>query len=106
MHGSLSDIWNLGASLRSRGWHRDSERFWLEKLDPLGKPCMAGERIVSVIGDQDTVTPTTLVNDQLDLWDVPTANRFHVERGHFTVPLGLIHDNTPLMAFIDILKRV
>ena len=105
MHGSLSDIWNLGASLRGRGWHRDSERFWLEKLDPLGKPCMAGERIVSVIGDRDTVTPTTLVNDQLDLWNVPTANRFHVERGHFTVPLGLIHDNTPLMAFIDILKR-
>jgi hypothetical protein len=105
LHGSLSDIWNLGTVMRDRGWHRDTELQWLEKLDPLGKPCMTGERIVSVIGDRDTVTPTTLVNEQLDFWGVPAANRFHVDRGHFTVPLGLIHDNTPLMAFVDILKR-
>ena len=105
LHGSLSDIWNLGTSLRDKGWHRDTEQFWLEKIDPLGKPCMPGENIISVIGDRDTVTPDTLVHGQLDLWGVPAKNRFHYNRGHFTVPLGLIHDNTALMAFADILKR-
>ena len=105
LHSSLSDIWNLGSAMRASGWHRDTELFWLEKLDPLGKPCMPGERIVSVIGDRDTVTPTTLVSGQLDLWEVPAENRFHFNRGHFTVPLGLIHDNTPLLAFADILRR-
>ena len=105
LHSSLSDIWNLGSAMRASGWHRDTELFWLEKLDPLGKPCMPGERIVSVIGDRDTVTPTTLVNGQLDFWEVPTENRFHFSRGHFTVPLGLIHDNTPLLAFAEILRR-
>lgn len=106
LHGSLSDIWNLGDSMRAQGWHRDTEQHWLGKLDPLGKPCMPGDRVVSVIGDRDTVTPTALVNSQLDLWDVPTENRFHFDRGHFTVPLGLIHDNTPLMTFVDILRRL
>ena len=104
-HGSLSDIWNLGAAMRAKGWHRDTELHWLEMLDPLGKPSMPGERIVSVIGDRDTVTPTTLVDGQLDFWGVPAKNRFHFDRGHFTVPLGLIHDSTPLKAFVDILRR-
>ena len=106
LHGSLSDIWNLGGSMRAKGWHKDAELRWLEKLDPLGKPNIPGDRIVSVIGDKDTVTPTTLVNRQLDFWEVPAENRFHFNRGHFTVPLGLIHDNTPLMALVDILRRV
>ncbi len=105
LDGSLSDIWNLGGAMRERGWHRDTEQEWLEKLDPLAAPCMAGDRIVSVIGERDTVTPDRLVDSQLDLWNVPDRNRFRYDRGHFTVPLGLIHDNTALLAFADILKR-
>jgi hypothetical protein len=103
LEGSLSDIWNLGAFMRERGWHQDSEKTWLEKLDPPGAPCMPGESIVSVIGDQDTVTPNTLVGAQLDRWGVPRANRYHYDRGHFTVPLGMIYDEAPIQAFADVL---
>jgi pimeloyl-ACP methyl ester carboxylesterase len=102
--GSLSDIWNLGAALRQKGWHEDSETAWLEKLDPLGKPCMPGSHIISVIGDRDTVTPSKLALEQLDYWEVPKENRYHFDRGHFTIPLGMINDDSVLRAFAGILN--
>ncbi len=106
LHGSLSDIWNMGDAMHAKGWHKDSEKAWLERLDPLRKPCMPGHNIFSVIGDCDTITPTTLVGKQLDYWGVPAENRFHYRRGHFTIPLGMINNSEALLPFADALKRL
>jgi len=106
VEGTLSDIWNLGGAMRAKGWHQKQEKFWLEKLDPVGRPCMSGGSILSVIGDRDTVTPNTLVNAQLDDWGVPQKNRFHFPRGHFTIPLGMINDESPMVAFAELMKRL
>ena len=106
LEGSLSDIWNMGASLRDMGWHQNVEKTWLQRMDPQGEPCMPGNCIVSVTGEADTVTPKTFVGAQLDEWGVPRENRFAYERGHFTVPLGMIYNEEPIRAFAEVLKRL
>jgi hypothetical protein len=106
LEGSLSDIWNLGASMRAKGWHQDAEKAWLKRVDPQGRPCMPGSHIVSVIGERDTVTPETHIAAQLDAWGVPRENRFRYQRGHFTIPLGMIYDEEPIRAFAEVLKAL
>lgn len=104
LEGSLSDIWNLGSALRNRGWNQDLEKTWLQRMDPVGLPCMSGNCIVSVTGERDTVTPGTFIGEQMDEWGVPQENRFSYQRGHFTVPLGMICDEEPIKAFANIIK--
>ena len=106
MEGSLSDIWNLGAALRDKGWNLELEKTWVKRLDPEGMPCMPGANIISVTGEHDTVTPKTHVAGQLDDWGVPRENRFHFQRGHFTIPLGMVNDESPIRAFAEVIKRL
>ncbi len=103
LDSSLSDIWNIGNVMRDKGWTRGLEKSWLEKLDPLQKPCMGGDKVVSVTGRHDTVTPMKTANEHMDFWQVPPENRFAYRRGHFSIPLGLIHDVAPLKKLADIL---
>ena len=106
LEGSLSDIWNLGDALRASGWHSELEKTWLQRMDPMGEPCMPGDAIVSVIGELDTVTPGAHITEQLDDWGVPAENRFSYARGHFTIPLGMICDEKPIRTFARVLKRL
>ncbi len=105
LEGSLSDIWNIGDTMKAKGWHRDLEQIWLERLDPKAKPCIAGKNIVSVTGLRDTVTPTPSAHKQMDCWDVPSENRFIYNRGHFTIPLGIINNAAPLEKLAEILQN-
>lgn len=106
LDSSLSDIWNIGRVMKDKGWTRESEQFWLEKLDPKTTPCMSGDHIVSITGRRDTVTPAASAARQMDTWGVPTQNRFLYTRGHFTLPLGMIHDMAPLRKLADILQSL
>ncbi len=103
-NSALSDIWNLGESLRTAGWNQALEKVWLQRLDPMRSTCMGGENIVSVCGTMDKVTPIKTTAAQLDTWKVPAENRFTYRRGHFSIPLGLINDNEPLVRFAAVLK--
>ncbi|PCI46126.1 MAG: hypothetical protein COB49_09055 [Alphaproteobacteria bacterium] len=105
LEGSLSDIWNIGDTMKARGWHRDLEQVWLDRLDPWGKPCIAGRNIVSVTGMRDSVTPAASAHRQMDFWDVPAENRFIYNRGHFTIPLGIINNAAPLEKLAAILQN-
>jgi hypothetical protein len=102
----LSDIWNLGDAMRQAGWHQDTEKRWLERIDPVRPACIKGEHIVTVCGSKDTVTPIKTAITQMDAWNVPPENRFSYDRGHFTVPLGMINDDTPLRKFATIIERL
>ncbi len=104
LEGSLSDIWNMSDMMKAKGWHRDLERAWLERLDPMGQCCVKGENIISVTGKRDTVTPPASASHQMDHWKVPASNRFIYNRGHFTIPLGLINNVTPLEKLVEILE--
>jgi hypothetical protein len=102
LEGALSDIWQLSGSLREAGWDRELASQWLRRIDPMQQPCMPAENIISVTGSHDTVTRPEWADRQLDYWQVPATNRFRYRRGHFTVPLGMIRENQPLLSF----KRV
>lgn len=102
--GALSDVWNVGGTMIAKGWHKDSERAWLQRLDVPGPPCMAPDQIISVTGTYDTVTADATAHRQLDAWGVPPDNRFSYGRGHFSLPLGLVHDPAPLVKLAAILK--
>ncbi len=104
LEGTLSDIWNLGDAMKAKGWHRELERAWLDRLDPRAKPCVPGHNIVSVTGVCDNVTPAPSADKQMDNWQVPPENRFIYQRGHFTIPLGIINNAAPLEKLAEILQ--
>jgi len=106
MDGVLSDIWNLGDAMRAAGWHQDTEKRWLQMIDPQRPACISGENIVTVYGTKDTVTPIETALTQMDAWNVPHENRFRYQRGHFTIPLGMINDDAPLLRFAEVIKNV
>jgi len=106
LDGVLSDIWNLGDAMRTAGWHVDTEKSWLQRIDPQRPTCIRGENIVTVYGTEDTVTPITTALSQMDDWSVPQENRFCYKRGHFSIPLGMINDDTPLLRFAAVIKNI
>ena len=106
LEGVLSDIWNLGDAMRVAGWHQDTEKTWLQRIDPQRPACIKGENIVTVYGTEDSVTPIKTALTQMDAWNVPPENRFSYKRGHFSIPLGMINDNTPLLQFAAVLKKI
>jgi len=106
LDGALSDIWNLGDSLRAVGWNQDLEKTWLRRLDPERATCMKGEHIITVCGTEDTVTPIDTALAQMDAWNVPQENRFVYKRGHFSVPLGMLNDDKPLRKFVAVIKKI
>lgn len=106
LDGVLSDIWDLGESLKAVGWTQELEKYWLTKIDPARPPCMAGENIVTVCGDKDSVTPIASALEQMQEWGVPPENQFRYQRGHFSIPLGLIFDDSPIKRMATILKQL
>ncbi len=106
LDGALSDIWNLGDAMRAAGWHQDTEKSWLQRIDPPKPACVEGRNIVTVYGTRDTVTPIESALAQMDAWQVPPENRFSYKRGHFSIPLGMINDDTPLRRFATVLRHI
>ena len=106
LDGALSDIWNLGDSLRASGWSQDLENTWLQRLDPVRPACVNGDHIVSVCGTEDTVTPIKTALTQMNAWNVPPENRFVYRRGHFSIPLGMINNDEPLLRFAAVIKKI
>ena len=104
--GALSDIWNFGSALRAVGWTQELEQAWLQKLDPIQPACISGNHVVTVCGTEDTVTPIHSALAQMDAWNVPGENRFTYRRGHFSIPLGMINNNEPLLRFAAIIKNI
>ena len=95
LDGALADIWGLHDPLHELGWTRALMEQWLSKLDPPGSPVVPPERIVSVLGRYDRVTPFASGKRLQELWDLPIENRFAWPCGHFTVPLRLSWDRRP-----------
>jgi len=106
LDGVLSDIWNLGGAMRAAGWHQDTEKTWLQRIDPERPACIKGENIVTVYGSEDTVTPIKTALTQMDAWNVPEENRFCYKRGHFSIPLGMINDDEPLLRFAAVIRKI
>jgi len=52
------------------------------------------------------VTPIKTALTQMDAWEVPQENRFSYKRGHFSIPLGMINDDEPLLRFAAVLRKI
>lgn len=92
----LSDIWGLHEPLAALGWRKEMQKTSLAKLDPVGLPVMAPDRIVSILGRHDRVTHFASGQRLHEKWGLPEENRFVWPSGHFTVPLRLGRDTRPL----------
>ncbi|MCF6194693.1 MAG: hypothetical protein L3J46_10230, partial [Kangiellaceae bacterium] len=106
LDGSLSDIWHLTNLVKGSGWSRNLARHWLEMIDPSIIPAISSKNIISLLGCSDTVTPFSSGSKHMREWNVPTENLFEYNRGHFTVPLGLLRDHRPLIRLRDILRSM
>ena len=103
VNGSLARAWGIADAVAEAGWTPEETHKYLTLLDPDGAPVMDPANIVSVLGSKDTVTPFSSGEPLLRQWGLPAGNAFIWRRGHFTVPLGLSRDPSPLIRFREVM---
>jgi hypothetical protein len=103
LSGALATIWGIRRAAVEIGWNQELLHKYLPMLDPGSELQVRSENIVSVLGRRDTVTPFEGGLFSLDTWGVPSANRFVMDRGHFTVPLTMMRDQRPLQRFTEVI---
>ncbi len=106
VHGKLAEVWGIAKATIDHGWRTDLIRRYMPLLEAEGRPIIAPENIVTVLGDHDNVTPFNSARMLIDEWQVPAQNQFVYRRGHFSVPLGMMRDHAPLRKFTQILDRL
>jgi pimeloyl-ACP methyl ester carboxylesterase len=105
VHGEMTEIFGTAHDVRAKGWTHESLDAVLGRLDPSPRPPVPAERIVSVIGSRDRVTPFGCAVPLIDAWKVPAANRFIWDRGHFSMPMTLIRNARPVERFREVMAR-
>lgn len=106
LHGELGRVFGCVHNVAAKGWTANALEARLGLLDPRGTPLVAPERIVTVLGNRDRVTPFASALPLLDSWGVPAENRFVWNRAHFSVPMTLIRDSRPVDRFREVMKNV
>jgi pimeloyl-ACP methyl ester carboxylesterase len=101
--GELSRMWGGREIWEAKGWRTDQVERYLRLLDPGSVPGVRPERIVTVLGRRDKVTPFASGAGLIDKWRVPEANRFIWDRGHFSIPVTLMHERAPFRRFREVL---
>ncbi|MEX2299015.1 MAG: hypothetical protein WD715_16485 [Dongiaceae bacterium] len=100
---SLAAAVGLPAALTAQGWTRDTLSRLASFTDPTGPAPLPPERIFMLLGSRDTVTPYDGGMALARLWDLPPANVFLADRGHFSAAIGLLFDAGPYDALADAL---
>jgi pimeloyl-ACP methyl ester carboxylesterase len=102
--GAIANLWTSPAEIEERGWTLDRARRFLSMLDPSPVPALPPQRIVSVLGRRDVILPYDGGRDLAERWCLPTANSFVLDRGHFSVPMALVHNPAPLLRLTEIVR--
>ncbi|NJM35376.1 MAG: hypothetical protein HC850_12460, partial [Rhodomicrobium sp.] len=84
--GELMTILGGREAVEARGWREAELGRYLDLLAPGPEPAVSPERIVSVLGRRDRITPFSSGADLINSWAVPLDNRFIWKRGHFSIP--------------------
>ncbi len=103
VHGKLAKVWGIAKATIDHGWRTDLIRRYMPLLEAEGRPTIPPENIVTVLGDHDNVTPYDSARMLIDEWNVPAKNRFVYRRGHFSVPIGMMRDHSPVLRLRQIL---
>ena len=104
--GDLSTMFGRVEQLRAIGWTPELCDDYLGLLDPKRGPVVPGDRIVSVLGRHDRITPFAGGLPLHAAWGLPPENAFVWNRGHFTVPMTMLRDAAPLDRFAGILEQL
>ena len=103
--GELGDVFGLGEALGNAGWTDESLQALSPLTDPDDEPVMPPERIVMVLGREDSVTAFDEGRDLAARWKIPADNLYIRDQGHFSAAVGVIHDDAPLQQLHDMMKR-
>jgi hypothetical protein len=98
----------LGAlkAVRAAGWDHAALERYRPLLEPHGAPAMPAARIVMHLGRMDAVMPFDGARALASRWGVPEQNLFTPRRGHFTAPMALHIDPSPLDRLAAVLNRL
>ncbi|WP_340117262.1 hypothetical protein [Pelagibius sp. 7325] len=102
--GSLAAAIGLPDRLREKGWSLDDIDRYLPLMEPRGEAVMAPDKIVMALGEADDLTPFDGGLALARRWQVPPANLFLRNQGHFTVAFDLARRPQPLDRLVEILK--
>lgn len=105
LDSSLAAALALPQALAARGWTAELLDRWAPLIDPEGKPAVAPENIVAVLGSRDTVTPYALGKAMFERWNISSENLLIRRQGHFSASLGLYHDARQFERLAAILGR-
>ena len=87
-----------------KGWTLDEAGSYAALLDPRPECALSPEKIVTVLGRRDAVTPFPSALSLIESWNVPAENRFILDRGHFSIPMALIHNSAPVARFREVMR--
>lgn len=103
MHGEISRIFGGMEEAKAKGWTIDTIEPYFRLLDPSAMPAVVPEKIVTLLGNRDNVTPFESGMPLVKSWGVPDENIFVWNRGHFSVPMTLIRDQRPIQRFRSVM---
>ena len=103
LDGELTRLFASTDAAIAKGWTEELIDAYFGLLDPKRGPAVSPERIVSILGKRDTVTPYPGGEPLIDRWRVPSENLFIYDRGHFSVPMTLIRDKAPVRRFCEVM---
>jgi pimeloyl-ACP methyl ester carboxylesterase len=104
--GELMRIWGGYDLLEGKGWRSKTLDAYLSLLSPGPLPPVAPERIVTVLGRRDRITPFAGGLKQIEQWRIPDENRFIWDRGHFSIPATMMRNGAPVERFCEIVKNI
>ena len=106
IHGSIAKLFGALDAKHERGWSVATVAEYLRALDPPTRPCIDANNVVSVLGKYDTATPFAGGLELLERWQVPPENRFLWPQGHFSLPIALTRNDTPLRRFQQVVQTL
>ncbi|WP_282606300.1 alpha/beta hydrolase [Pelagibius sp. Alg239-R121] len=104
LRGSMARLLEMPRRFAEAGWAEADLARWTPLLEPHGDPVMAADRIVTLLGRADDLTPIKGGENLMRRWNVPENNIFRKYQGHFSASLGLYQDNSVLMRLAEIMK--
>jgi pimeloyl-ACP methyl ester carboxylesterase len=103
--GDMANLLGVSLDAEANGWSRERIEQGLGLLDPSLLPAVKPEKIVTVLGKRDRITPYASGLSLIDSWGVPDENRFVWDRGHFSMPLTMIRNPAPVVRFREVMAQ-
>lgn len=104
--GSLSSALGLPKALQAAGWTAAHLEPWAGALEPGVVLATPSERIISLTGKLDGVTPFAGGEAVREMWAIPNANRFTYRHGHMGLPLRAMLDAAAARRLAEVLRAM